>query len=110
MNTLFRSPEVRSSGAVSSDLDKVSNEDVSAFNQCNCSSTQDCSSSTTAPISSVVPQDASSVILTASGVNSGPGAEDCTGGVLGYGVSLRSSSNSEYDSEAAATGLLGSCL
>ena len=58
LNTPFSSSGVRSSGAVSSDSDKVSNEDVSPFNQ-------SCSSSTTASRSPVVSYTASPVILAA---------------------------------------------
>ena len=121
LNTSFSSSWTRSSGAASSDSEKspssisglgvlgleVSEEDISSFNQGNCSSTQACSSSATASRSPVVPWDASSVILAAPGVNGGPGVGDYTGGVLGSGVSLRSSSNSESESEAAATGCWG---
>ena len=37
----------------------------------------------------------------------GPGVGDWTGGVLGSGVSLRSSSSSKSESEASVTGSLG---
>ena len=40
-------------------------------------------------------------------MDDGPGTGDYAGGVPGFGVSLRSSSNSESESEAAVTGCWG---